>query len=231
QGVALPSPSVPVRAPLLHRSREEGHRGGTASSSRNPRVTEGETEGICGSEESEDARVDGDTCANTSRPPLRLGSASAVQGACLPPPGGELSGSLSDTTADSSEPGSSCLLACVGPYLDGCSLVVNQADRTHPGLQEVCRTLGQRLFTHVFAVAYLTPPSSYAVGTHTDDQDVFLIQLWGQKHWKIYAPPQQLPLSEEMLGKKEPFSKDPGQPVLQVTLEEGDILYIPRGYV
>ncbi|KEP61550.1 UNVERIFIED_CONTAM: histone lysine demethylase JmjC NO66 [Hammondia hammondi] len=115
-------------------------------------------------------------------------------------------------------------------YLEGCSLVINQADRTLEILQSICRHLSEKYFSHVFAVSYLTPPRTHAVKTHTDDQDVFLLQVWGSKAWKIWGPPQILPLTEEMLGKREPFPDDPGQPLLEFVLKEGDILYIPRGF-
>ncbi|PHJ14716.1 histone lysine demethylase no66, partial [Cystoisospora suis] len=99
------------------------------------------------------------------------------------------------------------VLSCVSRYLEGFSLVINQADRTHRGLYELCRHLADVYFTHVFAVSYLTPPYSQAVQIHTDDQDVILIQLWGSKCWKIYEPPQRLALNEEMLGKRTPYTQ------------------------
>jgi len=45
-------------------------------------------------------------------------------------------------------------------YLDGCSLIVNQANRYHPMLYDLCRALAKKHFYHVFVVFYLTPPDS-----------------------------------------------------------------------
>ncbi|KYF39871.1 histone lysine demethylase JmjC NO66 [Toxoplasma gondii ARI] len=128
------------------------------------------------------------------------------------------------TTTSASLSRATCL------YLEGCSLVINQADRTLEILQSICQHLSKKYFSHVFAVSYLTPPRTHAVKTHTDDQDVFLLQVWGSKAWKIWTPPQILPLTEEMLGKREAFPDDPGKPLLEFVLKEGDILYIPRGF-
>ncbi|PFH36361.1 histone lysine demethylase JmjC NO66 [Besnoitia besnoiti] len=73
----------------------------------------------------------------------------------------------------------------------------------------------------------LQPVARYLDGCSLD---VFLLQLWGCKKWKVYAPPQELPLSDEMLGKREPFPQDPGEPLMELVLREGDVLYIPRGF-
>uniref|UniRef100_A0A0G4FGY1 Bifunctional lysine-specific demethylase and histidyl-hydroxylase n=1 Tax=Chromera velia CCMP2878 TaxID=1169474 RepID=A0A0G4FGY1_9ALVE len=119
-------------------------------------------------------------------------------------------------------------------YLDGASLIVNMADRTHPRLFAFCRELATRFFHHVFAVLYLTPPGTFAVNVHSDDQDTILVQLWGTKAWKVFGPLPglRLILSDEMAGKSEtvPTGAE-GPPVLECTLSAGDVLYIPRGHL
>eukprot|EP00913_Durusdinium_trenchii_P016608 g15612.t1 len=70
-------------------------------------------------------------------------------------------------------------------YLAGFSMVINQADRHHKVLFDLCK------------VVYLTPPGSQAVRVHTDDQDVILLQVWGSKHWTLYNAPTHLPYTEE----------------------------------
>jgi len=117
-------------------------------------------------------------------------------------------------------------------YLDGASLIINQAERYHPILYEVCRALAAEHFHHVFAVVYLTPPNSYAVRLHNDDQDVFLMQVWGSKHWKVRNAPKQNIYTEEMLGKDDPVPKELiSEPIMSFDMHPGDILYIPRGFL
>jgi len=116
-------------------------------------------------------------------------------------------------------------------YLDGASLIVNQADRASPLLMGLCRGLAD-LFLHVFAVAYLTPPESHAVRLHSDDQDVFLMQVWGSKEWKIRNSPTYLPYTEEMLGKGKVVPPSLVEdPIMEFTMKAGDILFIPRGFL
>jgi len=119
-------------------------------------------------------------------------------------------------------------------YLDGASFIINQADRLSRPLQALCRALARQHFIHCFGVLYLTPPRSYAVRPHSDDQDVFLLQIWGTKKWRVYAPPSPpgaLPYSDEMIGKEREYNAELGEPVMEATLHAGDILYLPRGHV
>lgn len=117
-------------------------------------------------------------------------------------------------------------------YLDGCSLIVNQADRYHPVIYDLCQGLAGAHFHHVFGVVYLTPPNSQAVRLHNDDQDVFLLQVWGRKHWTIRNAPRLLPYTEEMLGKSSPVPEElVGAPVMSFDMQPHDVLFIPRGFL
>ncbi|CAD7972168.1 unnamed protein product [Amoebophrya sp. A120] len=119
-------------------------------------------------------------------------------------------------------------------YLAGGSLVYNQADRLDESLLKFCQHLAKKFFHHVFCVYYLTPPGSQAVRPHSDDQDVFILQVWGKKKWHLYQADPLLIYTEEMLGKKKPvpekcLGEDRDRYVGEVTMEAGDILYMPRG--
>lgn len=117
-------------------------------------------------------------------------------------------------------------------YLDGASMIVNQADRHNKTLYDLCCSLAERHFLHVFGVVYLTPPGSQAVRLHNDDQDVFLMQVWGRKHWTIRPAPKLLPYTEEMLGKDTPVPEELIQPpVMEFDMKAHDVLYIPRGFL
>jgi len=99
-------------------------------------------------------------------------------------------------------------------------------------LFSMCRSLASSHFEHVFSVVYLTPPGSQAVRLHNDDQDVFLLQVWGRKRWTIRNAPQLLPYTEEMLGKECLVPPELiGEPTMEFTMEPHDVLYIPRGFL
>jgi ribosomal protein L16 Arg81 hydroxylase len=53
-----------------------------------------------------------------------------------------------------------------------------------------------------------------------------VIQLEGIKQWLIYKPTHELP-NEYTLADKDSIK----EPILDITLKPGDILYFPRGFI
>jgi len=117
-------------------------------------------------------------------------------------------------------------------YLAGASVVVNHVDKQFTPINRLCRALGSH-FPHAFANMYLTPPNSQAVHPHSDDRDVLLLQVWGSKDWKVYGAPIILPYTDEQVGKegRRLTAKEMGALSLDCCLAQGDVLYIPRGFV
>jgi ribosomal protein L16 Arg81 hydroxylase len=84
-------------------------------------------------------------------------------------------------------------------------------------------------FDHpVHTNAYVTPGGCQGFNPHYDTHEVFVLQIAGHKRWRVHAPPAPLP------HHTQPFSAQPQQPtpgVLEVDLNPGDLLYLPRGFV
>ena len=83
---------------------------------------------------------------------------------------------------------------------------------------------------------YISPPHlEISTPPHTDEQDVFIVQILGSKHWRIYPPPDA---GRDI--RKDPFNRGKAGDVLDLNeledclldtvLEVGDILYIPKGF-
>ena len=119
-------------------------------------------------------------------------------------------------------------------YMDGCSIIMNHVDRLCPNTASLCEDL-QDTFPFAYANAYLTPPASQAVAAHADDRDVFVIQVYGQKAWKVYEDvPIEYPYPHEQVGKNGMAVPPPileGPCSVDTVLRRGDVLYIPRGHV
>lgn len=82
----------------------------------------------------------------------------------------------------------------------------------------------------VGANIYLTPPNSQGLAKHYDDHCVFVWQIFGQKQWRISSRSEAvIPRLYEPLGALRNLSQDEGN-FMDVLIEEGDVLYIPRGY-
>ncbi|XP_030648489.1 ribosomal oxygenase 2 [Chanos chanos] len=80
--------------------------------------------------------------------------------------------------------------------------------------------------TLVGSNVYITPQESQGLPPHYDDVEVFILQLEGEKHWRLYKP--TVPLARE-------YSLEPeeriGNPTHDITLKAGDMLYFPRGTI
>ena len=98
----------------------------------------------------------------------------------------------------------------------------------HPPLAEFCRELEAELGHPAQANAYYTPASAQGFAVHHDTHDVFCLQVEGEKRWLVYPPVLELPLKQQ---KYVPAMGEPGEPVMDVTLRAGDMLYLPRGWL
>lgn len=118
-------------------------------------------------------------------------------------------------------------------YADGATLVLQGLHRTWPALVDFARELGAALAQPLQVNAYLTPAGSQGFATHYDTHDVFVLQVDGRKHWRIHSPVLPDPLERQPWGGRadEVSAVAEGRPVLDVVLEPGDALYLPRGWL
>lgn len=82
--------------------------------------------------------------------------------------------------------------------------------------------------------AYLTPGGADNQGfaPHYDDIEAFILQLEGYKHWRVYAPmkkTESLPRESSRDFTEKDMKKS--DPVIDVELGPGDLLYMPRGWI
>jgi lysine-specific demethylase/histidyl-hydroxylase NO66 len=110
----------------------------------------------------------------------------------------------------------------------GATIVLQGLHLTRPAVGEFCRSLEATLGHPAQANAYYTPREAQGLPVHHDTHDVFVLQVAGEKRWRVYEPALELPL------KNQRYSEDlggPGEAVEDRVLRPGDTLYLPRGWL
>ncbi len=111
-------------------------------------------------------------------------------------------------------------------YGDGYTIVINEIDRFWSPIKNLCQNARQLLSHKTKGNMYLTPSNQKALLPHYDTHDVFVIQISGKKHWKIYDGQYKTPL----VNSFQPiFQREQLQNAQEITLNAGDMMYIPRG--
>lgn len=114
-------------------------------------------------------------------------------------------------------------------YNLGDTIVFNSAKSYWEPAARLCTEL-ERFFSFPVGInIYVTPPGAQGYPPHYDPHDVFVAQIEGAKTWRIYDSWVDLPY-ERLADKPIPLEM-PNDPEQEFTLNAGDILYIPRGYV
>jgi hypothetical protein len=113
-------------------------------------------------------------------------------------------------------------------FADGSTIVLQALHHAWPPLARFCRALEAELGSGVQANSYYTPRRSQGFAVHHDTHDVFVLQVAGEKHWRVYEPLLELPLKAQRWSSS---LGEPGPAVLELTLQAGDTLYLPRGWL
>ncbi|MEQ1490862.1 MAG: cupin domain-containing protein [Terricaulis sp.] len=111
-------------------------------------------------------------------------------------------------------------------YRRGATIVLNQAHQFDPALARLCRGLEHTFSAHVQTNIYLTPANAQGFRTHYDNHDVLVIQVEGEKAWRLYDMPIEAPYRGEGF---EPGQFEPGPLRQEFVLKPGDCAYVPRG--
>ena len=96
-----------------------------------------------------------------------------------------------------------------------------------PILAELCRSMAAELSAGCQVNAYLTPPGEKGLATHYDTHDVFVLQITGAKHWRLFEETVRLPLEGRSTRARTESQTDP---TTEFDLVAGDAIYLPRGF-
>ncbi len=112
----------------------------------------------------------------------------------------------------------------------GASLVADGLEDVLPDVRRCCAMLGRQFAAKAGANLYASQAGVQAFASHCDPHEVFAVQCQGRKLWRIYADRADYPIQSSLLGDQAAIDRAKGPVIMQVMLEPGDILYIPRGF-
>ncbi|WP_321784016.1 JmjC domain-containing protein [Burkholderia pyrrocinia] len=111
---------------------------------------------------------------------------------------------------------------------NGTTLVFNRMELTSYKVRLICKWISRFIGEHTVANGYIAFGEDESFGKHWDTHSVFAVQMMGRKRWLIYEPTHTLPLKHQRSTGKQ--SECPTKPYMDVIIEAGDILYLPRGW-
>jgi ribosomal protein L16 Arg81 hydroxylase len=118
-------------------------------------------------------------------------------------------------------------------FLDGHTIVLQGLHRMWPPLIDFASALTADLGHPVQVNAYITPSSSQGFSAHYDVHDVFVLQVAGEKRWRVHEPVLRDPLRDQPWTdlRAQVEARAAEDPVIDTVLRPGDALYLPRGYL
>ncbi|QKE83374.1 cupin domain-containing protein [Arthrobacter sp. NEB 688] len=118
-------------------------------------------------------------------------------------------------------------------FADGATIVLQGLHRTWAPVSDTARGLSSALSHPVQVNAYVTPPQNRGFDDHYDVHDVFVVQVAGEKHWRVRPPVLEAPLRGQPWTdhRDDVRAAAEQEPVVDAVLAPGDCLYLPRGWL
>nr|DBA34404.1 TPA: hypothetical protein GDO54_001963 [Pyxicephalus adspersus] len=121
---------------------------------------------------------------------------------------------------------SMCFQLSTGHKVKGNGHSWTNTEKDQDKLWQIMEKLECFFGTLVGCNVYITPSDSQGLPPHHDDVEVFILQVEGEKHWRLYEP--LVPLARQYDVAPEDKVTTPSHEFL---LKEGDLLYFPRGVI
>lgn len=124
----------------------------------------------------------------------------------------------------------------------GGTLILDQIDRYDARLGQFLDGLSSEVLSRFALNLYLSQAAPHAASNrpngypiHFDSHDFLILQVYGSKEWEIYPRTLPAPLIQHELPDYSQLdaSQQPPPPedlISRLTLEPGDVLYVPKGY-
>ena len=113
----------------------------------------------------------------------------------------------------------------------GATLIANDIDHLNRGMTAFAHAMEQELGGMVQGNLYLSSRRRQGFAAHFDTHDVYAVHVEGTKTWHVYEGRAVDPIAHAMFKSygQEHHDKAKGELLMDVHMEPGDILYLPRG--
>jgi ribosomal protein L16 Arg81 hydroxylase len=108
----------------------------------------------------------------------------------------------------------------------GATLILDAVNEIFEPIRAMAESLEYTFHEQVQVNAYAAWGETHGFDTHWDKHDVFILQVAGRKHWKVYPQTRKYPLLRDIVTE----TARPRQPVWEGELKDGDVLYMPKGW-
>jgi hypothetical protein len=109
---------------------------------------------------------------------------------------------------------------------DGYTLIIDAVDDMVDGVMRLAEDFERTLHEGVQVNLYAGWREQQGFNRHCDTHDVVVLQVFGQKYWRVYEGGRPHPLKNDSA----PNTEAPDKVVWEGLLKDGDVLYIPRGW-
>ena len=122
-----------------------------------------------------------------------------------------------------------CITSVLYEYLRNGATLVRNRIKNEPFVDRISKQVANYADARTVTGGYAAISSKSSYKSHWDTRDVFAVQLIGKKRWILKQPNFEFPLYMQQT-KNFKGIKEPDEVYMDVILEAGDILYIPRGW-
>lgn len=108
----------------------------------------------------------------------------------------------------------------------GATMVLSFIDEMLPRIGAAADDVAAALMARTNVNLYAGWRADNGFDIHWDHHDVIILQVAGRKHWRVHRPTRDHPVRGDVCDPP----ADDDQPVFDAVLEDGGILYLPRGW-
>lgn len=108
----------------------------------------------------------------------------------------------------------------------GATLVIEEIEDTFAPLRDLVIRLENIFRVNVHCNLYAGWKTDEGFAVHWDPHDTLILQLYGRKRWRVWGPTRHHPIYGETESSVAPTT----EPLLDTHLEDGSVLYLPRGW-